>query len=211
MTETITRLKQELDPKLVKEREAGFGKKKLSYIAGWVAETQMNEVFDFKWSRETVYQNELYRKEYQKTDSKGNVKDMFTIGYSCKVKVSVKIESETITKDGIGFGNGISSSENVEQAYELAIKEAETDAFKRAVKSFGTRFGIKLYDADIDISKEYQVGFKSDIAFRDAEDSILNAKTVEEVGVIFKSYEGNYKNEISKLCVLRKNELKGGK
>lgn len=202
--EVLDKLKQELNPKFVKEREGGFGKK-LSYIAGWVAEQQMNEVFDHKWSRETLEMEKLTERFYIKDDGAKKT-DMFKVYYRAKVRVCVP--DYGIVKEGNGFGSGVSKVAQDDQAFELAIKEAETDAFKRAVKSFGQRFGIKLYDADIDIFKEYMLGVRSNEVYRDAENEILNAKTQDEVGEIYKSYTGAYKTELAKVAVNKKRELK---
>ena len=45
---------------------------------------------------------------------------------------------------GSGFGNGQANVNNPTSCYELALKEAETDATKRALKSMGSQFGIYI-------------------------------------------------------------------
>ena len=46
--------------------------------------------------------------------------------------------------DQLGAGHGIDL--DLGQAHESALKEAETDAMKRALMTFGNPFGLALYD-----------------------------------------------------------------
>src|SRR5205085_8683411 len=50
------------------------------------------------------------------------------------------------TREGVGAGHGIDV--DCGQAHESAIKEAETDAMKRALMTFGNPFGLALYDKE---------------------------------------------------------------
>ena len=47
-------------------------------------------------------------------------------------------------REGCGAGHGIDV--DLGQAHESALKEAETDAMKRALMTFGNPFGLALYD-----------------------------------------------------------------
>jgi len=47
-------------------------------------------------------------------------------------------------REGSGAGHGIDV--DLGQAHESALKEAETDAMKRALMTFGNPFGLALYD-----------------------------------------------------------------
>lgn len=121
-----------LDPKHVAKRsQSGF---ELSYIEGWHAIAEANRIFGFDgWTRETV---ELI--ENVKPTQNKNGKDV--VSFRAKVRVT----AGGITREGIGFGSGIAN--NIHDAYEGAIKEAETDAMKRALMTFGNPFGLALYD-----------------------------------------------------------------
>ncbi|XP_044721266.1 rad52/22 family double-strand break repair protein [Hirsutella rhossiliensis] len=50
--------------------------------------------------------------------------------------------------EGTGYGGGSKGAKTPGEALELAIKEAETDAFKRALRRFGEALGNCLYDKD---------------------------------------------------------------
>jgi hypothetical protein len=49
-----------------------------------------------------------------------------------------------VIREGSGAGHGIDA--DLGQAHESALKEAETDAMKRALMTFGNPFGLALYD-----------------------------------------------------------------
>ena len=64
----------------------------------------------------------------------------FGVTYTAKVSVVV---AGTIRED---FGAGHGYDVDCGLAHESAIKEAVTDALKRALRSFGNPFGLALYD-----------------------------------------------------------------
>lgn len=116
--------------------------RKLSYIEGWHAIAEANRIFGFDaWDRETVDLRQLGEPRLGK-DKHGN--DQWRVGYSCRVRVTVRAGETVIIREGCGFGSGI--DKDVDQAHESALKEAETDAMKRALMTFGNPFGLALYD-----------------------------------------------------------------
>lgn len=130
-TKQIEELKKPLDPKLVKNRPDN----KMSYIEGWQVENIANEIFNFNWSSEII---ELIENTLPtQNQNKNNV-----VSFRAKVRVTAC----GVVKEGIGYGSGI--KKDIHAAYEDAIKEAETDAEKRALKKFGYRFGLAIYDKD---------------------------------------------------------------
>lgn len=122
-----------LDPKHVASRsQAG---RSLSYIEGWHAIAEANRIFGFDaWHRETVDLRQL-GEPYQTPG-----KETFRVNYMARVRITVG----EIVREGCGFGQGI--DKDVGQAHESALKEAETDAMKRALMTFGNPFGLALYD-----------------------------------------------------------------
>jgi hypothetical protein len=64
----------------------------------------------------------------------------FGVTYICRVTIRVG----DVARDGCGAGHGI--DRDAGQAHESALKEAETDAMKRALMTFGNPFGLALYD-----------------------------------------------------------------
>jgi len=128
-------LTRKLDPKNVKDRTQGGGK--VQFIEGWHAVSEMNRIFGFgAWDRETMALRMLG--EPRTVDGKQRVE------YMARVRVTVRLSDGVVVRDGSGFGQGI--DRDVGQAHESALKEAETDAMKRAMMTFGNPFGLALYD-----------------------------------------------------------------
>jgi DNA repair and recombination protein RAD52 len=126
-----------LNPKHVKPPAPGkYGE----YIEGWRVIDEANRIFGFDgWTRETVEMIETCR------ELKG---DKWFVGYRCKVRVTV-LDHESdppthVVREGSAAGSGVSKS--LTDAIESALKEAETDAMKRALMTFGNPFGLALYD-----------------------------------------------------------------
>lgn len=132
--EQIKELEAPLSRANVKEREQAG--RKFSYIEAYHAENEANRIFGFSaWDRFTDY--ELIAEREQ--DGKHRVY------YRAKVKIVVRSEGgEVTTREGCGYGSGI--DKDIGQAHESALKEAESDAEKRALKTFGNPFGQALYD-----------------------------------------------------------------
>jgi DNA repair and recombination protein RAD52 len=134
--EQVAALTAPLHKSNVKERsQAG---RNLSYIEAWHAIAEANRIFGFDaWNRETVELLQLGEPRVTK-DKYGN--DQWRVGYRAKVRITVG----SIVREGCGFGSGI--DKDVDQAHESALKEAESDAMKRALMTFGNPFGLALYD-----------------------------------------------------------------
>lgn len=114
--------------------------RKLSYIEGWRAIDEANRIFGFDgWTRETIDINCVSEKPRE--IGAGKVPG-FGVSYTAKVRINVN----NIIREGIGAGHGI--DRDLGQAHESAIKEAETDAMKRALMTFGNPFGLALYDKE---------------------------------------------------------------
>ncbi len=115
--------------------EDGF---ELSYIEGWFTIAEANRIFGFDgWSRETVYIHCVWE---------GSCGGRPACNYIARVRISVGTGEHGIIREGSGFGGG--SGDTPGEAHEMALKEAETDAMKRALVTFGNRFGLSLYDPE---------------------------------------------------------------
>lgn len=136
-TEQKTQLTAKLDGKQVKHRaQAGM---QLSYIEGWWAIAEANRIFGHDgWSRETIMLKCVW--EGKRTSRAG--KELATASYIAQVRVKVG----EIVREGTGSGSGMGSDPG--EAHESAAKEAETDAMKRALMTFGNPFGLALYDKE---------------------------------------------------------------
>lgn len=141
--ETKTELAKPLDKKFVKPPALGrYGE----YVEGWHVINEANRIFGFDgWSRETVEMVEVCRAETKI----GKAQDAgWMVGYRAKVRITVYGTAtgsrEEIVREGSAVGNG--EARKLYDAIESAVKEAETDAMKRAMMTLGYPFGLALYD-----------------------------------------------------------------
>jgi DNA recombination protein Rad52 len=134
--EQVAALTAPLDKRHVKERTQSG--RTLSYIEGWQAIAEANRIFGFAaWNRETVEMREVRPPELVRS-AKGS--ETWRVGFLCRVRVTVN----GVVREGTGYGSG--ALPDLGDAYESAFKEAETDAMKRALMTFGNPFGLALYD-----------------------------------------------------------------
>lgn len=133
---TTRKLRAKLNGDKIRTRE--WKGKTLSYIEGWHALAEANRIFGFDgWNRETV---DLRCIDEGKTQQSPHC------SYIAKVRISVQAGEDRIVREGTGAGYTIAGS--IAEAHALAAKEAETDATKRALATFGNPFGLALYDRE---------------------------------------------------------------
>jgi DNA repair and recombination protein RAD52 len=112
----------------------------LSYMEGWRYVAEANRIFGFDgWDRELIDLKMVV--EAQTKLNSGA--DAWRVAYIAKVRIRL---IDAITREGIGYGSGIDRDQGA--AHESAVKEAETDAMKRALMTFGNQFGLALYDKE---------------------------------------------------------------
>ena len=125
--EQIELLKQPIKLENVAERESGWGDK-VPYVESWKAIDAANRIFGFDgWNSETLEVNLVSE-------------DIKCVSYIAKVRITVG----NVIKEGYGSGHGRKGG--IGDKHESAIKEAESDAQKRALRQFGYQFGLSLYD-----------------------------------------------------------------
>ena len=133
-------LSKKLDPANVKPAPKGkFGE----YVDGHHIVSEANRIFGYGgWSYEITRLQETSRIETSSGQSR--------VSFLCTVKVHV---GDTF-KEGSAVGMGAGKADNIGDVIESAVKEAETDALKRALRTYGNTFGLALYDktqADVGI------------------------------------------------------------
>ena len=136
----VDALNKKLDVRHVSQRQGGFGAS-LSYIEGHHAIREANRIFGFgQWDRRTEEITLV-------NEDKGEDGKCY-VSYTAKVEITVQTpdSKEAIVRQGTGAGHGF--SKRMGEAHESAVKEAETDAMKRALMTFGDPFGLALYDRD---------------------------------------------------------------
>ncbi len=129
-------LAQPLAPHLVSQR-SGRGGRSFHYLEGHTAIDQANQVFGYGgWGYELVGDVALH--QIESTDHRsGEIRR--SLAYSATVRVSVP---GALPRTDVGFQPVTDESAD---GHETAYKGAVTDALKRALRSFGDRFGNGLY------------------------------------------------------------------
>ena len=122
-------LNQKINKKNVSFRSGGGGQQ-LAYVESWHVIQEANRIFGFDgWSSETIETSLVFE-------------DLKCVSYIAKVRITVG----NVIREGTGAGHGRMGG--VGDKHESAIKEAESDARKRALMQFGDSFGLSLYDKD---------------------------------------------------------------
>jgi len=138
---TLEQISQELDapiPRSAVSQRSGGGGRSLSYLAGHYVIDRLNKVFGpLNWASKTERLELVHQGEYNGKAS---------VHYIAQVRLVVEAEGKTTEHTCTGYGDG--SDNNPGKAHELAVKEAETDALKRAAKNLGQSMGLALYDKD---------------------------------------------------------------
>jgi DNA recombination protein Rad52 len=139
--EQLAALSAPLDRANVRQREQGRGR--VSYLEGWQVIAEANRIFGFDgWQRQTIAVRCVAQAERMIGRDQ---KPGWGVTYTARVRVTVTAGSLTpLVREGSGAGHGIDV--DLGQAHESALKEAETDAMKRALMTFGNPFGLALYD-----------------------------------------------------------------
>ena len=134
--EQIKALEAKLDPSHIQPARA-YGPKG-DYLEGWFVMQEANRIFGFDgWSYQIAECNCVAQQPRQIGKEK---RDGHGVTYTAKVTVTIN----GIVREDFGAGHGYDVDLGL--AHESAIKEAVTDALKRALRSFGNVFGLALYD-----------------------------------------------------------------
>ena len=140
-TVQVAALAAPLDRAKVKQREQGRGR--VSYLEGWQVIAEANRIFGFDgWQRQTTSIHCVSQAE--RSIGAGH-RPGWGVTYIARVRVTVAVHGGApLIREGSGAGHGIDV--DLGQAHQSALKEAETDAMKRVLMTFGNPFGLALYD-----------------------------------------------------------------
>lgn len=135
-------LNENIPREVVSQRSAG-GNRSLSYLETWYVIDRLNRVFgNLGWDSETV-ELRLVNNEPAR--------------YVAKVRLTVSapvfdangsLEGfRNVIKEGTGWGSDKPRKDgSIDSPHEMAVKEAESDALKRAAMKLGISMGLGLYD-----------------------------------------------------------------
>ena len=192
--EQTEQLNQPIDPKVVAFRQQG--NMQLAYLESWYVINEANRIFGFDgWQSETVQLDCVQS-------------DEFCVTYIAKVRVTIG----DVIREGVGAGHGKGKSVNLGDKHESAVKEAESDARKRAFMQFGSQFGLSLYDRTKAWKnpKKDRTPVSTQNLTVVAKDAILKADTRQRLDKCAESLEVRYtngqipQNDYNDLCDLIK-------
>jgi len=123
-------------------RQLEQGRSRVSYLEGWQVIAEANRIFGFDgWERSTLISRCVA--EHERPIGRDR-KSGWGVTYIARVRIIITAGNRTLIREGSGAGHGIDADLGL--AHESALKEAETDATKRALMTFGNPFGLALYD-----------------------------------------------------------------
>ncbi len=186
--ETVkTELQKPLSPDAIKPPAQGkFGE----YGTGLHVIREANRIFgENGWSYSVTRLEMTNRTE---------VGEQLRIGYLC----SVRVEIDGTYREGVSAGSGIGKEANEADLHDSAIKEAETDALKRALRTFGNTFGLALYEKD---KAAREVGYSVPQVVLDSIKTCKNVATLETLWTGNPTYQSI--PEFKTAVMSRKKEL----
>lgn len=135
----VEALRQPLDPNRIRTRK-GRGRGQFEYLAGHDVKRRANEIFGFgNWGAEIL---ECVEEALVQVENDAGTKG-WHVAYRAHARVTVR---GCIPISDVGYGDGVEyGAAAVATARELAMKEAATDAIKRALTQYGDQFGLILY------------------------------------------------------------------
>ena len=113
-----------------------------SHLAAWDVRAHLIRVFGFgEWSAELIDLAMLYDQDHQTRAGKEARK----VAYRATVRLTIHATWAIYTEAAVG--ESVMPTFKHGDAHDMAIKTAESQAFKRCAINLGTQFGLSLYDA----------------------------------------------------------------
>ena len=132
----IEQLLKPINGTRVKTRKGGGGKQ-LAYVEAYDIKAHMIRVFGFAgWSWDVLECDVAYA-----LPPEGDQRN-WRVGYKVRGRLSIHDTGATYTEAAVGMANLPDPGE----AHDMAVKTAESDAFKRAAINLGDNFGLSLYN-----------------------------------------------------------------
>jgi len=131
----IDQLLKGINPNRVASRKGGGGKS-LAYVEAYDIKAHMIRIFGFaEWSWDVLSADLAYA--IPPTEGQRN----HQVGYRVIGRLTILSTGATYTEAAVGMAN----LPDVGEAHDMAVKTAESDAFKRAAINLGDQFGLSLY------------------------------------------------------------------
>ncbi|NOD65780.1 Rad52/Rad22 family DNA repair protein [Ruegeria sp. HKCCD6109] len=134
-------LKKPLSPDAIKPPPQGkFGE----YVDALHVIREANRIFGFDGWSYVVTRMEMVSRQVVQKEGRDGTYEQLRVGYLANVRLTI----DGVTREGTAVGSGMGNPDSEADHHEAATKEAETDALKRAFRTFGNTFGLALYEKD---------------------------------------------------------------
>jgi len=134
----IEQLLKGINPSRVGKDGKGF-----AHLEAWDVRAHLIRIFGFaKWSQELIELEQIFETSIEKDG-----KTRWTVAYRATVRLTINtgdIEDAIYTEAAVGDSQNNPSRAD---AHDMAIKTAESQAFKRCAINLGDQFGLSLYNA----------------------------------------------------------------
>lgn len=143
-SEQVKMLAEPLDRARVKGRK-GRGGSQFSYLETHDVKRNLTRIFGYGgWGKRIVEQVQVAAVQVEKDNGAGKAPTKgWHVAYRCVVRLTVRGCEPT---EGSGYGDAVEYGPGaLATCNELALKESESDALKRAATDLGDQFGLILY------------------------------------------------------------------
>ena len=135
---TVAQQEQLLKP--INPTRVGKDGKGFSHLEAWDVRAHLNRIFGFlNWSAELKSLELVFEQETQR-DGKAR----WSVCYRATVQLTVSTGYQFATYTEAAAGDSQNNPSRAD-AHDMAIKTAESQAFKRAAVNLGDQFGLSLY------------------------------------------------------------------
>ncbi|MFG2640790.1 Rad52/Rad22 family DNA repair protein [Streptomyces sp. NPDC048370] len=119
--------------------------KGFAHVEAWDIRRTLLRVFGFGGFSTELQDMTLVRETEHKPDNPNN-KSRWTVIYRATVVLTVKVDGQELARyHGVAMGDA-TNQPSLADAHDLAMKTADSQAFKRAAVNLGDQFGLSLYD-----------------------------------------------------------------
>lgn len=133
----VEQLLKGINPSRVGKDGKGF-----AHLEAWDVRAHLIRIFGFaKWSQELIELEQIFETSIEKDG-----KTRWTVAYRATVRLTIytgDLEDAVYTEAAVGDSQNNPSRAD---AHDMAIKTAESQAFKRCAINLGDQFGLSLYN-----------------------------------------------------------------
>jgi recombination DNA repair RAD52 pathway protein len=139
----IAQLLKPINPVRVHKDGKGF-----SHVEAYDVRAHLTRIFGFgRWSEEVLSQELIFETLGAADDSNAKSRGKWTLAYRALVRLTVHAEDGTAL--AVYTESAVGDVQNYPQradAHDMAIKTAQSQAFKRCAVNLGDQFGLSLYN-----------------------------------------------------------------